>query len=112
RMELRRAGYAVEAERVQSGTDFAAALNERNWDIVISDWSMPGFNAPEALAILRNTGLDIPFIILSGTVGEEAAVEAMRNGAHDFLLKNRLARLGVVVERELREANTRRERAK
>lgn len=111
-MELRRAGYAVEAERVQSGTDFAAALNERNWDIVISDWSMPGFNAPEALAILRNTGLDIPFIILSGTVGEEAAVEAMRNGAHDFLLKNRLARLGVVVERELREANTRRERAK
>jgi signal transduction histidine kinase len=82
------------------------------WDLVISDWSMPEFDALEALAILKNSKLDLPFLIVSGTVGEETAVRALREGARDFLLVGRLTRLGVVVDRELREAAARRERAR
>jgi hypothetical protein len=78
-------------------------LDARDWDIVISDWSMPGFNALEALNTLQRSDRDIPFIIVSGTIGEETAVQAMRAGAHDFLLKDRLARLVPAIERELRE---------
>jgi signal transduction histidine kinase len=111
-LELRRAGYQPDAERVQTANDLRDALNRRTWDIVISDWSMPSFSAPAALRVLGDSHLDLPFIIVSGTVGEEAAVEALRNGAHDFLVKSRLARLGIVIDRELREANARRERAR
>ena len=111
-LELRRCGYEVEPTRVQTAEDMAAALAAQELDFVFSDWSMPQFSAPDALAVLRQTALDLPFVIVSGTVGEEAAVEALRNGAHDFLVKTRLTRLGVVVERELRDAAARRERAK
>lgn len=111
-LELRRAGYQVEAARVQTDDDLRNALSSRSWDIVISDWSMPSFSAPAALKVLRESGLDLPFIIVSGTVGEEAAVEALRNGAHDFLVKSRLTRLGIVIDREIREANARRDRAR
>ncbi len=106
-MRLRRSGYEPFWERVEDPLSMRAALQRVSWDIVISDSSMPHFSAPAALAILREVGLDIPFVIVSGTIGEEAAVAAMRAGASDFLLKDNLARLGPVVERELRESRIR-----
>lgn len=84
-----------------------AALMGRTWDAVISDWSMPSFSAPAALEILKESGLDLPFIIASGTIGEESAVAAMRAGAHDFVTKEKLARLVPTLERELRETDGR-----
>jgi len=108
--ELRRAGYALDARRIETGDDMRKALREKPWDLVLSDHSLPTFSGPEAFGILRDSGLDIPFIIVSGTVGEEVAVQAMRAGAQDYLLKGNLKRLGVVVERELREAKVRAER--
>lgn len=111
-MRLRRSGYEPFWERVEDPPSMRAALHRVSWDIVISDSSMPHFSAPAALAILREAGLDIPFVIVSGTIGEEAAVAAMRAGASDFLLKDNLARLGPVVERELRESHVRSGRRK
>jgi signal transduction histidine kinase len=109
---LRRSDYDVEAKRVQTEESMRAALATATWDLIISDWSMPPFSAPRALEILRELRLDLPVIIVSGTIGEETAVEALRNGAHDFLLKDRLGRLAVAIDRELGEAERRRERAK
>jgi two-component system cell cycle sensor histidine kinase/response regulator CckA len=106
-MRLRRSGYEPFWERVEDAVSMRAALGRVSWDIVISDSSMPHFSAPAALAMLREVGVDIPFVIVSGTIGEEAAVAAMRAGAGDFLLKDNLARLGPVVERELRESRIR-----
>jgi two-component system cell cycle sensor histidine kinase/response regulator CckA len=100
--ELQRTWRPVDLERVETAGAMRAAL-ERQWDVVISDWSMPKFSAPAALGILRETGLDVPFIIVSGTIGEDTAVEAMRAGAHDYVLKDKLARLTPAVERELRD---------
>jgi signal transduction histidine kinase len=108
--ELRRGGYSPDWLRVQTRDEFRAALLKQTWDIVLSDYSLPSFNAPEAFAVLRETGLDLPFIIVSGTVGEETAVAAMREGVHDYLLKGKLTRLSAAVERELREAASRAER--
>ncbi len=104
---LQQAGHAVDAHRVETPADMRRALAEHDWDAILSDWSMPQFTALDALAIVRETGDDVPFIIVSGTVGEELAVEAMRAGAHDFVLKDRLARLAPAVERELRERQMR-----
>ncbi len=104
--ELERGGYDVECERVQSADGMRAAL-ERDWDLVLSDYSMPGFSGPEGLEVLRASGRDLPFIIVSGTIGEETAVKALKAGAHDFLVKDRLARLMPAIERELREAASR-----
>jgi two-component system cell cycle sensor histidine kinase/response regulator CckA len=106
--ELRRTGRVVQFERIETGNAMREALDRRPWDLVISDWSMPGFSAPAALAILKEKQLDLPFIIVSGTVGEESAVEAMRAGARDYVLKDRLSRLGPAVERELLEHENRR----
>jgi two-component sensor histidine kinase len=86
------------------------ALENCQWDVIVADYSLPQFDAPGALQVLRETGRDIPFIVVSGVVGEEAAVAIMKSGAHDFLLKNNLARLAPAVERELREARVRWER--
>lgn len=102
-LELQRGGYDVAVHRVETAQSMASALADETWDIVISDWSMPSFGALEALMTLKESGLDIPFIIVSGTIGEEIAVAAMRAGAQDFLLKDRLARLVPAIERELRE---------
>ena len=110
--ELRRIGYLPDALRVDTEPAMAEALRDPSWDVVISDWSVPPFSGLGALATLRQTGLDIPFLIISGTVGEETAVEALRAGAHDFLVKDRLARLGVAIERVRREASMRTERAR
>ncbi len=103
---LRQAGRTPAFECVETAEAMRGAL-ERDWDVVVSDWSMPKFSAPAALRILKEMRLDIPFIIVSGTIGEEAAVEAMRAGAHDFVLKNKLARLKPAVERALRECTER-----
>ncbi len=108
--ELLRGGYEPEHARVDTPGAMSEALAKRIWDIVFSDFTMPRFNAFDALALLRQTGLDIPFIIVSGTIGEDRAVTAMKAGAHDYILKGSLKRLVPAVERELREANMRRER--
>jgi PAS domain S-box-containing protein len=104
---LKRGGFDTDYELADTAETMREALARRPWDIVISDYSMPGFNALKALSVLRESGKDIPFIVISGTIGEENAVEALKMGAHDFLVKGRLARLVHVVERELREARER-----
>jgi two-component system cell cycle sensor histidine kinase/response regulator CckA len=104
---LRTPGREVKFERVEDAASMQAALEGRSWDLVISDWSMPKFSAMGALDILKKTGQDLPFIIVSGTVGEESAVDAMHAGAHDYVLKDKLGRLLPAVERELRECRER-----
>jgi diguanylate cyclase (GGDEF)-like protein/PAS domain S-box-containing protein len=108
--QLGRGGYDLVFERVETAEAMRAALSGREWDIVLSDYSLPGFSALSALAVLKDSGLDLPFIVLSGNIGEETAVEAMRSGAHDYVMKNNLARLLPAIERELREAEERRKR--
>lgn len=106
---LKKGNFAVTHTRVQSAAELAAALDEDQWQLVIADHAMPRFSAPEALEVLNESGLDLPFIIVSGTIGEEVAVAAMKTGAHDYIMKNNLARLAPAVERELREAAIREE---
>jgi PAS domain S-box-containing protein len=108
--ELRRGGYSPTYRRVDTAPRMESALDEEEWDIVVSDHSMPAFSAPAALKILQRRGLDLPFIILSGRIGEDVAVAAMKAGAHDYIVKGNLARLVPAVERELREAEMRRDR--
>jgi diguanylate cyclase (GGDEF)-like protein/PAS domain S-box-containing protein len=107
---LKRAGYAVVSEQVETAEQMRAALEKRAWDIVISDYKMPQFDGKAALALLKETGLDIPFIIVSGTIGEELAVTMMKAGAHDYVMKGNLARLAPAVKRELEQTEVRRER--
>ncbi|HEY5934489.1 MAG TPA: PAS domain S-box protein [Kofleriaceae bacterium] len=104
---LRKGGHIVELERVDTEDALRAALRNATWDVVTCDWAMPGFDAPAALAVVKEIGIDIPFIIVSGTVGEELAVDAMRAGAHDYVIKDRLARLAPAVDRELRDVKAR-----
>jgi PAS domain S-box-containing protein len=108
--ELDHGGYTVTHRRVETASAMKKALVEEPWDLILSDFSMPEFSGTRALAVLKESGIDIPFIIVSGTIGEETAVEALKAGAHDFLVKDRLARLLPAIERELREAETRRRR--
>jgi signal transduction histidine kinase len=110
--ELGRGGYDVKAERVQTRESMTAALENDHWDVVLSDYAMPRFSASAALSLVQSLGLDLPFIIVSGTAGEETAVDAMRAGAHDFMSKSGLTRLLPALERELREAANRVERKK
>jgi signal transduction histidine kinase len=105
--ELGKLGRAIDSERVENAETMRAALVRRSCHLVLSDWSMPRFSAPAALSVVKELELDIPFIIVSGTIGEETAVEAMRAGAHDYILKDKLARLTPVIERELRECGER-----
>src|SRR5436853_7029416 len=90
--ELQRAGFDPAYERVDSPTSMQAALDRQAWDLVIGDYSMPAFSGPAALALLRARDLDTPFIFVSGTIGEDVAVEAMKAGAQDFLTKGNLRR--------------------
>ena len=108
RRELMRHGFDVQPRVVESRPDFLAAIQDGTWDVVLSDHSMKGFSSTDALSLLRDHDADIPFIIVSGTIGEDAAVDAMRAGAHDYVLKHNLRRLGPAVGRELREAANRR----
>ena len=105
--QLRLSGYDVVHERVQDASELRRALAESDWDLIVSDYCMPGFDAPAALGIVQETGRDIPFIVVSGTIGEDVAVALMKSGAHDYLMKNNLARLGAAVDRELRDAAAR-----
>lgn len=105
--ELNRGGYTLDYVRVDTPVAMEVALDRQSWDIAIADYTLPAFSAPEALKLLQNRGLDIPFIIVSGTIGEEIAVAAMKAGAHDYIIKGSLTRLLPAVERELREAEQR-----
>src|SRR5688572_12005286 len=107
--ELTRGGYTPLAERVETAAQFEAALEREPWDLAVSDWCLPQFSAERALEILTARRLDVPLIIVSGSIDEEVAVQALRGGASDFLSKDKLARLLPAVKRELREAGRRRE---
>jgi diguanylate cyclase (GGDEF)-like protein len=107
---LTRAGYHVYARRVDTAADLKRELGEAEWDLVIADYTIPGFSGTRALAIVREQHPDLPFIFVSGTIGEDTAVAAMKTGAHDYIMKGNLARLAPAVDRELREATVRRER--
>jgi two-component system, sensor histidine kinase and response regulator len=107
---LRRAGHEIEFERVDTAEAMLAALARQSWDIIVADYSMPHFSGVAALELLKRQDLDLPFILVSGTVGEDIAVAAMKAGAQDYIVKHSLARLPLAVERELREAQIRRER--
>jgi PAS domain S-box-containing protein len=109
RLEL--GGYTVDYRRVETPQAMARALDSHPWDVILSDHSMPKFNAPEALALLKDRGLDVPFILVSGSIGEDQAVAIMKAGANDYLRKENLSRLLPVVEREIREADIRRRRS-
>ena len=107
--ELKQGGLDVEWKRVDSEAAMRACLGSAPWDLIVSDFIIPGFGGLQALELYRELGLDIPFIVVSGAVDEDAAVECMRQGAHDYLMKDQLTRFCEAVRRELREAVTRRE---
>ena len=109
--QLRRTSFEPQWKRVETEPDFLAGLKNLP-DIILSDYSMPQFGGLRAVELLKQSGLNIPFILISGTVGEDVAVEAMKYGATDYLLKDRIARLGPAVERALREARERTEHEK
>ena len=106
--ELRRSGYSPRSLRVQTAECLQAALQEHTWDVVVTDHNLPGFSSEAALDIVKNSGLDLPVIIVSGSIGEDIAVAAMKMGAHDYIMKDNLTRLVPAIERELREAELRR----
>lgn len=108
--ELHREGYKVIYERIETAQAFREALSRRAWDVILCDYSLPQFDAPHALEALKESGHDLPFIIISGTIGEETAVMALKAGAHDFLIKGNYARLGPAIERERRDAQIRQQR--
>ena len=109
-LELRRGGFAPHWQRVETAEETKAALESGSWDIILSDFTLPRFSARAALDVLKQIGLDIPFIVVSGTIGEESAVAAMRTGVSDYIVKHNLARLCPAIARELREAANRSER--
>ena len=109
---LKKEGINVEYERVYSEVTVREALKNKKWDIVISDYAMPGFDGGEALKIFKEMDIEIPFIMISGTIGEDVAVQTMRNGAHDYLMKDNLTRLVPAIKRELIEAKNRRDKKK
>ena len=104
---LRKGGYEVTFERVETAGAMQAALTASPWDIILADYNLPEFNAPAALKMLQDSGLDVPFLIISGGIGEDIAVACMKAGAHDYLMKGNLHRLTPAVDRELREAANR-----
>lgn len=107
--ELNKGGLPTQYLRVDSPTALHSALNESIWDVVITDHNLPEFGSEAAIMQIRQTGKDIPIIIVSGTIGEDVAVNAMKSGAHDYIMKNSMARLVPAIERELREANNRKQ---
>ncbi len=110
--ELERGGFDAACKRVETLTGLTSALDNQTWDLVLCDHSLPGFNSFDALALFNQRKLDIPFIIVSGIIGEDVAVKALKAGASDYVMKNKLARLVPAIERELREAKNRRARRK
>jgi PAS domain S-box-containing protein len=109
-LALEKAGYQARCERVDTIQGLDAALQGREWDVIIADYVMPAFDGLSALALVKSRGLDLPFIIVSGHITDDTAVAAMKAGAHDYVMKDNLARLGPAVEREFRDAEVRRAR--
>lgn len=107
-LTLRRGGWSADSRRVETREEMAAALRSGTWDVIVSDHHMPRFSAPEALELARSTGIDVPFIVVSGAIDEDTAIELMRNGASDYVLKDRLARLPAAIDRELDQVEERR----
>ena len=105
--ELKRGGYNPVYEWVETATAMKNALQEKQWNIILCDYKLPKFNAPSAIAVLKETNIDIPLLIVSGSIGEETAVECMRLGAQDYIMKDNLSRLCPAIERELKEAESR-----
>jgi PAS domain S-box-containing protein len=108
--EIKKGGYDPEYDRVETAETMRTALREKTWDVILCDYRLPHFNGLAAITLLKETNIDIPLIIVSGTIGEETAVECMRLGARDYIMKDNLPRLASAVERELKEAETRRQR--
>lgn len=108
--QLESSGFDTTYQRVATPTAMSTALDNKQWDVVIADYSLPQFSATAALTLLQEKGLDLPFIIVSGSIGDGIAVAAMKAGAHDYIMKGNLARLVPAIERELQEASNRRER--
>jgi len=108
--ELRRGDYSPIFQRVETVEALRKALEEESWDLVISDYVLPGFSGLEALRLVRRSGLDLPFLIVSGKIGEDTAVNAMKEGANDYLIKGNISRLVPALEREMQEAEVRRKR--
>jgi PAS domain S-box-containing protein len=108
--ELQRGGYETISKRVETAAAMSAELKRQKWDVVISDYVMPKFSGLHALRLLKKSKLDLPFIVISGKIGEETAVEAMRAGAHDYIMKDNLTRLVPAIQRELKEAAVRKDR--
>gem|GEM_PF-1107695 len=97
-------GFKMKISRVEKESDFASALRNANWDIILADFKLPGFNAFAALRISKEIRPDIPFICVSGSIGEETAIDLIKSGAVDYVLKDRLARLPVAINRSLQDA--------
>lgn len=108
--QLSRSGYVADTTRVHNASELRYALETAEWDLIICEYRLPGFDAPGALETVRESGKDIPFLVVSGTIGEDLAVQLMKAGANDYLMKDNLTRLGAAVDRELREAESRAER--
>lgn len=108
--ELRKGGYAPVYERVETEFAMRSALSSQQWDVILSDYNMPEFRGSEALSVFRESGIEAPFIIVSGAVGEEKAVQLMKDGAHDYIMKDNLKRLVPAIERELKESEDRKSR--
>jgi two-component system, cell cycle sensor histidine kinase and response regulator CckA len=108
--ELKAGGYDVKYQRVDTLGDLSLACDSREWDLIISDYTMPSFSGTDALKFIRSKHVETPFIFISGTIGEETAVSAIRNGAQDYLMKGKLQRLIPAVRRELRESEQKKER--
>ncbi len=106
---LKKAGFLVYSERIETAAEMRQLLARQQWDVIVADYRLPNFDAPAALNVLQESGKDIPFIVVSGAIGEDVAVEMMRSGAHDYLLKDRLERLAPAVEREIQAARIRRQ---
>ncbi|MGC4094608.1 MAG: response regulator [Polyangiaceae bacterium] len=109
RLVLEEQGYRPQIRRVQTRSELQKALDEEGWQVLLCDHVLPSFDALAALEMLKERELDLPFIIVSNAITESVGIEVMRVGAHDFLLKHSLGRLGAVIEREIREANMRAE---
>jgi len=110
--ELKKTGREIRASRVETAKEMRAALKKQHWDLVISDYALPSFSAFDALEIFHQSKLDIPLIVVSGTIGEDLAVKLMKSGAHDYVMKDKLGRLVPAIRRELRDSAIRREHAR
>jgi DNA-binding NtrC family response regulator len=108
--KLRSGCYQPEWERGDTHDAMKNALEKKTWDVILCDYKMPGFSAPAALKLAQEINPNIPFIVVSGAIGEETAVEVMKAGAHDYVMKDKLAKLSVAVKREIAEAKIRRDK--